>query len=66
MSLSYSAVDKFYDYLEFYPEEGEAGYDGVHDGGWKGLRKDAPEEAKKQYEEYLQLQERAKRSGILL
>lgn len=66
MSLSFNAVDKFFDYLEFYAEEGEEGYYGVHDGGWKGLREDAPEEAKKQYEEYMQMQERAKRSGILL
>lgn len=66
MSLSYNAVDKFYDYLEFYPEEGEEGYDGVHDGGWKGLREGAPEEAKKQYEEYMDLQRRARNSGIYL
>lgn len=66
MSLAFEAVDKFIDYIEFYPEEGEEGYDGIHNGGWKGLREGAPEEAKKQYEEYVQLQERAKNSGIVL
>ena len=29
----------------------EEGYDGIHDGGWKGLSEDAPEEAVNQYNE---------------
>lgn len=66
MSLSYEAVDKFINYLEYYPEEGEEGYDGVHNGGWKGLREDAPEEARKQYADYMEMQESARRSGIYL
>lgn len=40
------------DYAEFYPHEGEKGYDGEHDGGVKGLRDDAPEDVVRQFEEY--------------
>ncbi len=46
------------DYAEFYPHEGEPGYDGVHDGGVKGLQEDAPEEAVKQYEAWCKAQEK--------
>lgn len=66
MSISFDAVDKFWDYLEYYPEQDEEGYDGIHNGGIKGLREDAPEEAKKQYAEYVKMQQRAKKSGIIL
>lgn len=44
-------------YAEFYPCYDEEGYDGEHDGGIKGLKEDAPEEAKREYLEYLKQKE---------
>jgi hypothetical protein len=40
----------FWDYLEFYPYKD---YDGVHDGGIKGISEKAPNEAKKSFREYM-------------
>lgn len=37
-------------YAEYYPDIDEKGYDGVHAGGVKGLKPDAPEWAKKAYD----------------
>lgn len=51
--IDYEYVKDFWDYLEFYAEEDEDGYDGVHDGGIKGIKPDAPENAKKAYQEHL-------------
>lgn len=56
MSVFYGDVKDFWDYLLFYPEEDEEGYDGVHNGGIKGIRTDAPAEAVKAYERYVQFQ----------
>lgn len=47
--------DEWLEYAEFYPYEDEEGYDGIHDGGVKGLKPNAPEKARKAYEEYLKL-----------
>ena len=44
------------DYVEYYPCKGEDGYDGTHNGGVKGLSKDAPEDAVKHYNEYKEAQ----------
>lgn len=44
----------WWEYAIFYPEEDEPGYDGVHDGGIKGISDDAPDEAKKAFDEYMQ------------
>ncbi|MDO5361968.1 MAG: hypothetical protein Q4F03_04880 [Eubacteriales bacterium] len=44
---------KFWKYLEFYPEEDEEGFDGVHYGGIKGIKEDAPDEAKIAYLNYI-------------
>lgn len=35
------------EYLEYYPYSDEEGYDGVHDGGLKGIKDNAPDWAKK-------------------
>ena len=43
----------FWDYLIFFPYEDEPDYDGIHDGGIKGIKDDAPDFAKKAYDEYL-------------
>lgn len=51
--ISWDEVKDFWDYIEYYPESDEEGYDGEHDGGIKGVRDDAPEEAKKAYRKYL-------------
>ena len=48
------------EYAEYYPEEDEPGFDGVHYGGVKGVKADAPEWAKKAYEE----DQRMQREGI--
>lgn len=39
------------DYAVFYPAPGEPGFDGVHYGGVKGVKPDAPAWAKKKFEE---------------
>lgn len=64
--LAYEAVKDFLDYLEYYPDVDEPGYDGIHEGGWKGLREDAPENAKKAYEKYKKIKKEAERQGKLL
>ena len=55
---------KFDPYLEYYPGPGEEGADGIHDGEIKGLREDAPEDAKKAFEDYLAMQEYYRSRGI--
>ncbi len=57
MTLPYEVVKDFLEYIECYPESDEEGYDGIHDGGWKGVREDAPESAKKAYEEFRKKEE---------
>lgn len=52
MSLAWDEVKDFWDYLECYPFEGEPGYDGIHNGGIKGIAEDAPEQAKKAFVAY--------------
>lgn len=38
-------------WIEWYPSEGDEGYDGVHDGGIKGAKENAPFEIKKEIDE---------------
>lgn len=40
--LSSEAFGKLKPWLEYYPDEDEEGFDGVHYGGVRGLKKDAP------------------------
>lgn len=56
----------WWDYAEFYPYEDEEGYDGVHDGGLKGVSDDAPDEIKNAFKEYKAEMEEAERRGIKL
>lgn len=63
---SWEDVKSFWNYLEFYPEEDEEGFDGIHSGGIKGIREDAPEEAKKAYKEYVKKKEKAQEQNIKL
>jgi hypothetical protein len=51
--IDWKDAKSFWNYLEFYPESDEEGYDGEHDGGIKGIRDDAPKEAKEAYKKYL-------------
>ena len=64
MSVSWDMVKDFWDYLECYPHEDEEDYDGIHDGGIKGIRSDAPDSAKKAYEEFKKIDDDAKAKGI--
>ncbi len=57
-------LEKFWEYVVFYPGMDEAGYDGVHSGGVKGIREDAPETAKKAFAEYQEMCARAKAQGL--
>ena len=61
---SWENVKDFWEYLEYYPNEDEEGYDSIHSGGIKGLRPDAPESAKKAYAEWMKLQKEYERLGI--
>lgn len=64
MSVSWNMVKGFHDYLEYYPCDDEEGYDGIHDGGIKGIRSNAPESAKKAYAEFKKMEDEAKSKGI--
>lgn len=57
-------LDKFMNYVEGYPESDEPGYDGIHDGGIKGIRDDAPESAKQAFAEYMKRIEEGRKKGI--
>lgn len=50
--ISYDQASGFLEYLELYPDEDEPGFDGVHYGGIRGIREDAPESAKEAFKEY--------------
>lgn len=43
-------------YLVYYPGEDEEGYDGVHDGGIKGMSDNAPDSARKAFEDFMKEQ----------
>lgn len=64
--LGYDAVKGFIDYVEYYPMEDEKGYDGVHDGGFRGLRSDAPDSAVEAYAKYAAMQKDAEKAGVRL
>ena len=44
------------DYVELWPEEDDPDYDGVHAGGIKGIRNDAPPEVVEAFKEYLRVE----------
>ena len=48
----YGKLAEFWKYIEFYPDEDEPDFDGVHYGGIKGISEDAPESARKAFAEY--------------
>lgn len=62
--IEWEKVKDFWDFVEFYPDEDEEGFDGVHFGGIKGLRKNAPDSAKKAFEKYQVIEREAIKSGI--
>lgn len=57
-------TELFWDYLIFYPEEDEEGFDGIHYGGIKGIQDNAPQVAKEAYAKYWEEQEKAKKRGL--
>lgn len=61
---AYENLKEFWKYIEFYPDEDEHDFDGVHYGGIKGISEDAPESAKKVFAEYQKEQERFVKQGI--
>jgi len=66
MTLPYNVLEAFDDYLECYPDEDEPGFDGVHYGGIKGIKEDAPESAKKAFKKFQAELEEAKKNGTKL
>lgn len=64
--LSFDAVKDFIRYTEDYPSRGEPGFDGVHDGGIKGLKPGAPDSAVKAYKKYQKMMRKAEREGVKL
>lgn len=54
--IDYEQVKDFWDYIEYYPDEDEEGFDGVHYGGIKGLVENAPKKAQKAYMKFLMQQ----------
>lgn len=57
---------KFWKYLEFYPFEDDPDYDGIHSGGIKGIRDDAPDDAKSAFLKFQEELEDARKKGIKL
>jgi len=64
--ISYDAIKDFDQYVEYYPAFDQPGYDGVHDGGIKGLKPGAPDKAVQAYAKYVEMIETAKNRGIML
>ena len=64
--LNWNKVKVFWDYLVYYPDEDEEGYDGIHAGGIKGIRDDAPEEAKEAFYKFMEERNEAIANGIKL
>lgn len=50
--ISEEQMNMFWKYLEFYPDEDEPGFDGIHYGGIKGIAPDAPNTAMEAFNEY--------------
>lgn len=50
-------------YIIRYPTSLDEGYDGVHDGGIKGLKPDAPKEVVEEFKRYISYVEKMKSEG---
>lgn len=55
----------WWEYAVFYPDVDEPDYDGIHSGGLKGIRDDAPQEMKDAYEQFLKDEAKAKADGVI-
>lgn len=64
MSVAWEQVKGFWDYLEYYPEDDEEGYDGIHNGGIKGISVNAPDAAKVDYNKWVAKCNEAKIRGL--
>ena len=61
---AWDEIKDFWEYVEFYPYRCEKDYDGIHDGGIKGVRADAPESAKKAYAKWAKEEEENRKLGL--
>lgn len=52
--------EEWMQFLVYYPGEDEEGYDGVHDGGIKGVSDNAPAEARKAFDNFMEDREKLK------
>ena len=64
--IDYDTVKDFIDYVEYYPNEDEPGFDGVHYGGMKGLKSGVPESAVTAWNNYIEMEKEAEAQGIKL
>lgn len=51
-------------YLEYYPDEDEKNFDGVHCGGVKGINQSAPEDVKLEYQAWCVQREKNRQALI--
>ena len=49
----YIGYARWFDYLIYCPAYDEEDFDGVHYGGIKGIREDAPDDVKKEFKEFM-------------
>lgn len=71
MSVSVGWLDEigwydFEEYLLYYPEEDQPGFDGIHYGGIRGIRENAPESAKAKFAKYQKMVASLEKKGICL
>lgn len=64
--IDYDTVKDFEPYIEYYPQDDEPGFDGVHYGGYKGLKPGAPDSAVEAWARYVAMMKEAEKEGILL
>ncbi len=62
--IAFNDVKDFWEYLIFYPYEDDEDYDGIHDGGIKGILEDAPNEAKQAFLQYKKRKQKLKKSVL--
>lgn len=56
--ISDETYSKLAPWFEYYPDEDEEDYDGIHNGGVKGLKKNAPKDIRKLYSDIVKAEEK--------
>lgn len=51
--ISSELYEKLKPWFEYYPDEDEEDFDGIHYGGVKGLKKDTPKDIRKIYNDIM-------------